>query len=142
MEKIIHSEDELAQTAQEFVSRLSVFPSVVFLEGELGAGKTTFVRKLLQAMGYQGKVKSPTYTLVESYDLPQGSVYHFDLYRLRNPEELHALGVQEYFSEGLCLIEWPERAASLLPQPTWKIQFQILNETDRRLVITSGNAHE
>jgi len=90
---------------------------IVFLEGPLGAGKTTLVRGVLCGMGYHGAVRSPTYTLVESYETERFPVHHFDLYRLGHPEELEDMGIRDYVgSEALCLIEWPERGAGILPE--------------------------
>ncbi|HKJ71696.1 MAG TPA: tRNA (adenosine(37)-N6)-threonylcarbamoyltransferase complex ATPase subunit type 1 TsaE [Gammaproteobacteria bacterium] len=96
---------------------------VVHLRGEIGAGKTTLTRGLMRGLGIDAPVKSPTYTLVEPYAGAGGPVYHFDLYRLADPEELHFFGAEEYFSpESICILEWAERAGDLLPFPDLVLQ--------------------
>ena len=106
--------------------KMSIFlrPNMnLYLKGELGAGKTTFVRGLLRGLGYQDKVKSPTYTLVEPYDLERFTIYHFDLYRFKDEHEWDDAGFREYFNnQSVCLVEWPEKAGHILPQPDISIE--------------------
>lgn len=91
---------------------------VLYLHGDLGAGKTTLVRGLLRALGYEGRVKSPSYSLVELYEFSRLNLYHFDFYRFANPNEWLNSGFREYFnSSAVCVVEWPERAEGLLPTP-------------------------
>ncbi len=109
----------------------------IHLEGELGAGKTTLCRGLLRELGHHGKVKSPTYTLVEQYNLTDRSVFHFDLYRLVDPEELDYIGLDDYMnSDSLCLIEWPQQGGNYLPKPDIIIKLQY-DEKGRQISVVA-----
>jgi tRNA threonylcarbamoyladenosine biosynthesis protein TsaE len=105
----------------------------VYLHGDLGAGKTTLVRGALNGLGFFGKVKSPTYTLVEPYQVQinkkMSNVYHFDLYRFMDEEEWDAAGFRDYFNQhSICLIEWPDKAGSLIPQADIDVYLELSGE--------------
>ncbi|WKS96758.1 tRNA (adenosine(37)-N6)-threonylcarbamoyltransferase complex ATPase subunit type 1 TsaE [Gallibacterium anatis] len=113
---------------------------VIYLNGQLGAGKTTLTRAIIQAMGYNGNVKSPTYALVEEYHLSQKSIYHFDLYRLSDPEELEFIGFRDYFRENaLCLLEWAEKGGDIIPQPDLLINIEYQEQTRQITLIANSN---
>ena len=101
-------------------------PAMIHLQGPLGSGKTTLVRGFLRHLGISGAIKSPTYTLVEPYQAEHRQLYHFDLYRLEDPEALEMLGFRDYLdSDSVCLIEWPEQAAGLLPPADISIHLEV-----------------
>jgi tRNA threonylcarbamoyladenosine biosynthesis protein TsaE len=118
---------------------------VVYLHGDLGAGKTTFVRGVLHGLGYVGKVKSPTYTLVESYPILINKVfkytfYHFDLYRFIDENEWEAAGFRDYFNpQSVCMIEWPEKAEHVLPIPDVHVQLSLFN-LGRKIQLTAASS--
>ncbi|MCB1955543.1 MAG: tRNA (adenosine(37)-N6)-threonylcarbamoyltransferase complex ATPase subunit type 1 TsaE [Rhodocyclaceae bacterium] len=99
---------------------------VIFLEGDLGAGKTTLTRSVLRALEFRGSVKSPTYTLIEPYTVSRLDLYHFDFYRFTDPDEFLEAGLDEYFAgSGVCIVEWPDKAAPHLPAPDLRILLRI-----------------
>ncbi len=138
-----HLRDESASAA--FAATLiEVLPQGFFylaLSGGLGAGKTHLVRSLLRALGEGGAVRSPTYTLLEDYQLPGRRLVHMDLYRLSGPEELEYLGLRELLGQDLLLcVEWPERATGWLPTPDLNLDLQMAAQGGRMLSLESGSA--
>lgn len=128
-----------AATLEKWLSQNPVAHLNISLEGDLGAGKTTFARYLIQNLGHDGKVKSPTYTLCEPYAISRNrqlfTVHHFDLYRMRDPLEWQEAGFAEHFDvPGFCLIEWPEKAEGTLPGFDIQIQLEAGNNEDERSI--------
>ena len=134
--------DEAATAA--FATRLAAALSQVnlnaciALHGDLGAGKTTLVRHLLRALGVEGRVKSPTYAVVEPYTLPAGEVWHFDFYRFSDPREWEDAGFRDIFaSPGLKLCEWPQNAAGVMPTPDLELHIQVDDDAQRHVQIAA-----
>jgi len=128
MEKEIYGEEAM-ESLGETLSKALKDGGVVYLEGDLGMGKTTLVRGVLRGLGYQGPVKSPTYTIVEPYEFDGSEAYHFDLYRVGNAEELEFMGIRDYFTIGsLCLIEWAEMGRGVLPEADLVISLQLIRQ--------------
>ena len=112
----------------------------IWLRGDLGAGKTTLTRGLLRELGFSGRVKSPTYTLVELYSFPRFNLYHFDLYRFADPNEWEDAGFREYFNPAsVCLVEWPEKGGALLPPADVVVNVDFLEDGDGRSVRIEGH---
>ncbi len=116
-------------------------PFLILLRGDLGAGKTTLARGLLRALGHAGPVRSPTFSLIETYDLPALTVHHLDLYRIGDPGELEAIGFRELFDpSAIVMIEWPERAESRLPPSDLEVRLAMLDDGSRRARLLAPSA--
>lgn len=111
---------------------------LIYVRGPLGAGKTTLIRGVLRGCGHRGAVKSPTFTLVEPYALDAFTLYHFDLYRLQEPEELEFMGWRDYLQAGVCLVEWPERGGNLLPAADLDVMIEPVH-SGRNVVLSAHN---
>jgi len=117
MQRYLDSTEATEQLGAELFKSVSS-KCLIFLQGDLGAGKTTLARGFLRAAGYNGTVKSPTYTLVEEYVIGGRKIFHFDLYRVVDPEELEWIGIRDYFDQdSVCFIEWPDKGKGFLPNP-------------------------
>src|SRR5271169_6559521 len=117
------------------ISALAATGDIIALKGDLGAGKTSFARAFIRARGSTEEVPSPTFTLVQVYELSPAAIWHFDLYRLKSPEEAWELDIEEAFAEGISLIEWPERLGTLLPRRRLEIEFLFGHQPDSRRVL-------
>ena len=125
-----------AEYAATLARKPALRDAYVELQGELGAGKTTFVRHLLHALGVQGRIKSPTYTVLEPYALPGLTVSHFDFYRFEDAREWEDAGFRDVFaSPGLKLAEWPQKAAPMLPSPDLRLLIDVVDDTQRRVTL-------
>lgn len=132
----VANETEMVDFGRQLATQMSLGTSL-YLHGELGAGKTTLTRGIARGLGHSGAVKSPTYTLVEPYLDLQKPLYHFDLYRLGDPEELEYMGIRDYFgADALVVVEWPERGGDFLPPPDLDIRLTVI-ATGRVLQMTS-----
>ena len=133
MDWIIKSPNEMIKVARS-LAPLFGEGDVIALKGTLGVGKTTFVRALIQMLtGKKTDVPSPTFTLLQTYDTPKFTIHHFDFYRLKNPEEAYEIGIEDAFESGVCLIEWPEKIANLLPSDSKSICFEIQDDGARHI---------
>ena len=138
------SEAETQAFAQALAGRPAIGRALIELQGDLGAGKTTFVRYLLQGLGVEGRIKSPTYAVVEPYTLASSSdhpglnIWHCDFYRFNDPQEWEEAGFRDIFaSPGLKLVEWPEKAGSHLPPPDLRIHIDLLADESRAVTLTA-----
>lgn len=109
----------------------------VSLQGPLGSGKSIFARSFIQSLSNKEiDVPSPTFTLAQSYDTSKGTIWHFDLYRIENPEEIHEIGWEEAISEGICLVEWSERLGKYMPETRTEIKFEVVSNESRKITLT------
>ena len=136
-----HSEADTEAFARQLAAQPGLADAFVSLHGDLGAGKTTFVRHLLRALGVQGRIKSPTYAVVEPHEAPGLAIWHFDFYRFNDPREWEDAGFRELFANpGLKLAEWPEKAAGLIPPADLAIHIEAIDDSVRHAHLAAGSA--
>lgn len=129
---------EIDAAAQQFLQQING-QKVIAFKGDMGAGKTTFIHALCNALGVTSSISSPTFSIINVYDSPGGVLYHLDLYRLKNEEEAIRAGVEDCFYSGnICLVEWPERAPGILPVDTTFVHIKAVNEQTRRITIADN----
>ena len=139
-DKLIHiaSSAEMEALGHRFAAGCTAHARI-YLQGDLGAGKTTWVRGFLRGWRYTGNVKSPTYTLVETYIVHNQIIHHLDLYRINDPDELESIGIRDYLDgRAICLVEWPEKAGELLTEPD--VVIQIESNGQERIVCLRANS--
>ncbi|WP_077045393.1 tRNA (adenosine(37)-N6)-threonylcarbamoyltransferase complex ATPase subunit type 1 TsaE [Pseudomonas sp. KK4] len=143
-EVTLYLADEEAMTALGArIAQITQGHGLIFLEGNLGMGKTTLSRGIIRGLGHVGAVKSPTFTLVEPYEIGDIRAFHFDLYRLVDPEELEFLGIRDYFEDdALCLIEWPDKGAGFLPKPDLTITISPQDSGRSLNILSQGSRGE
>ena len=134
-----YNEQEMCALAARLAKLLRGGDCLTF-NGTLGAGKTTFIRAMVQSLAGVENVPSPTFTLVQIYDSPIGSLWHFDLYRLKQPEDIYELGIEEALADGVLFIEWPQRAKELLPTNQLQLHLDHMPDTDGRTITITGEA--
>lgn len=135
---LLSDEADTERFARTLATLTELRLAYIELQGDLGAGKTTLVRHLLRALGVQGRIKSPTYAVVEPYELPQFNIWHFDFYRFSDPREWMDAGFRDIFaSPGLKLAEWPEKAAGCVPLADLVVQLEVQDDTSRRMTLTA-----
>ncbi|MBI4031262.1 MAG: tRNA (adenosine(37)-N6)-threonylcarbamoyltransferase complex ATPase subunit type 1 TsaE [Proteobacteria bacterium] len=132
-----HRESDTENAARALAGRLRA-GDILLLSGDLGAGKTVFARALIRVMTGDDNmdVPSPTFTLLQTYDAPEGTLWHFDLYRIKSPEEIYELGWEEAITDGIVIVEWPEKMGSLAPRDAVRIEFRTSPEAGRILTVT------
>lgn len=137
IQKIISTSEEQTEKIAAQLALSLPRPAVVTLTGDLGAGKTVFSRGMARALGVTGPISSPTFTIVQEYDIDHGALYHMDLYRISDDEEALAFGIEEYLldAKGICLIEWPKRLSWLLPEQIFAVDLQHVSETEREITL-------
>ncbi|MBL0742911.1 tRNA (adenosine(37)-N6)-threonylcarbamoyltransferase complex ATPase subunit type 1 TsaE [Chryseolinea sp. Jin1] len=137
------TQSDLADVAKEVVKRLNTIPVWLF-HGEMGSGKTTFIKAICRAAGVEEAMSSPTFSIVNEYETREHSkIYHFDFYRIKHEAEAYDIGTEEYFYSGYpCFIEWPEKIPSLIPGRRAKVSIQVENNTERTIVISVHEREE
>ena len=137
MTKIVTSSEEETLEVAARLAALLPRPAVLTLTGDLGAGKTVFSRGLARALGVQGPISSPTFTIVQEYDIAEGSLYHMDLYRIHDDDEALAFGIDEFLNDkrAVCLIEWPQRLSWLLDTEVIAVEMNHVSEFEREICL-------